>query len=179
MKRGFFSLIVVFVLPLVLINCAQKNEENKSEAAATPLTTACLTSNCNNTAYGQYPGFFPYPTQYQNPYMSGYNPYSYQTNTQANFCGCGTNAQPLYNNEIGMGCVYNNVIAPVATLMGYWSLPAANTQWVNVPQNSNMVGGGCSSQIGQSCFTNQPNSCGSGYICQSSPNSVLGVCLQN
>lgn len=126
--------------------------------------------------YSQY-GFAPYPYTNYN-YNYGAN-YSYMP-----LCDCPANYRPVYNGIIGMGCVSLQYFNPIAVGAYYYSLTPNNYQWVNFTQTSNTVTTignqvNCFQQVAISCFTDQANNCGTGYICRSTAGgSRLGICTR-
>ncbi|MBX2987490.1 MAG: hypothetical protein KF802_06305 [Bdellovibrionaceae bacterium] len=190
MKR-FFQLLAVFALPALLAACPGKNNDNE-DSAATPLNTQCLygqVTGCTPGMYGQFPGFYPYPvpySQYQGGYYNYWYSYSsyygYPNSGSMGFCDCGPNGYPVYNNNLGLGCVQRQMIAPIATVSGYWSLPAVNNTWSSIPQVSNIPNNGvgaCQNNFLQACFLSAPNSCAAGYVCApTSGGSALGICTR-
>lgn len=136
-------------------------------------------TTCSNQIYNDYAqyGFAIYP--YNNGFMNYGNGYSYMP-----LCDCPVNYRPVYNGTIGMGCVAIQYFNPVAVGAYYWSLTPNNYQWVNWTQVSNtttVVGNqsNCYQQVAISCFTDQANTCGSGYVCRATAGgSRLGICVQ-
>ncbi|MBX3039523.1 MAG: hypothetical protein KF789_02295 [Bdellovibrionaceae bacterium] len=187
MKR-IFQMIAVFALPAFLAACPDKNrDDNQNSTAATPLTTSCLSGQtaCTPSLYGQFPGFFPYPVNY-NQY-GGYMNYwqysygGYYNQFAARFCDCGPNAMPVYNNQMGLGCIRNQALAPIAGLAGVWSLSAVNSHWTSLPQHSNLTTQNqmsCLNGVTQACFLGRGNAdCASGQVCRSvAHGSALGIC---
>lgn len=150
---------------------------------ANPLNTAVNSGACNNQLYNNYNqyGFIPYPNSRlinnYNVYNNGYMP----------LCNCPANYRPVYNGTMGMGCVAIQYFQPVSIGVYYWYLTPNNYQWVNWTQvsniettttiNSNYTN--CYQQVPQSCFVDQPNSCGMGFICRPTlSGSRIGICGQ-
>ncbi len=201
----YLSLVI---LTLFIAAC-QPNE--KSKTATTPLDTSCLNGQtiCDTQVYSQNYGFTNYPVDYQkyggyNQYYNNYispsyqyynNYYSYNYSTYANtwnsyytnynygaFCDCPYGSSPVYNGQLGLGCVNNNVITPYLSFTAYFALVANNNSLVNlnqVPAVGSSTVGSCQSQLIQSCSVDIGNSCGAGLHCQpTSGGSRLGICVR-
>lgn len=174
MKR-LLGLAIVFALPAVMIACGKSSDDS---TASTPL-------NFNNGVYQQY-GFYPYPTTgygYQNPYQQAYMPYSsYYGYQQQNTCGCtsyGSGFLPAFIPGGTMGCVSPQVYQPVYGMLGIFQVGAANNQWTNIPQVSNLPAGGQCGQAAQACFpSNTANGgCPTGYRCATATGAPVGLCI--
>lgn len=184
MKRIAFALL--FVVPAIMVACGQSN--NNDTTASTPLTTQCLQnpSLCQNSQYGygyyQQYGFYQYPQTNYYYYQS--TSYNYQVNSCAcsNYYGYGFIA--VYSNYGGAGCASpyaQQTYAPYAGMLGWYSLGASNTQWVNIGQVSNIPNASSNScnQTAQACYPQLGNNggCGSGYAC-SANGSPIGLCVK-
>lgn len=186
MKR-VFQILMIFALPAFLAACPDKDRSNDKDAT-TPLTTDCLNgqTNCYSEMYQHFPGFFPYPGNYgtYGGYLNYWATYYGYQSSHLQFCACGPNAFPVYHNQLGLGCVQNQALAPIAGFTGYWNLPSVNNHWTSLPQNSNLNPGNsfsaCKNSVIQACFLNQPNTCVGGQVCRPvANNSALGVCAWN
>lgn len=190
MKRFLIFAALAFALEAWVVSCGSKN----NDTTATTPTTNCLYANspgCNGTMYNQYP-FTPYPGNYggygyggggyyggyyQPPYYGNGYPYS-----NTGFCQCPGGYSPVYNNSAGLGCVQQQYLAPVAGLVGYWTLQGSNTQWVNIPQVSNIPSNqtsnvSCMNGVAQACVLNQAANCPSGQTCHAVSNTA-GICVR-
>ncbi|MCK6597571.1 MAG: hypothetical protein L6Q37_04340 [Bdellovibrionaceae bacterium] len=173
------------VLLVLIVNLLISCNNNSSNTAAPPVpSNQCLTGTvynnggCSNQVYANYNqyGFMPYPygnTLYNNGYYG---------NSYVPYCNCPSGYRPVYNGSIGMGCVASPYFSPIAIGANYWSVTPNNYQivnWNQVSSNGNTVGGytNCYQNLAQSCFIDQINSCGSGYICRATAvGSRLGIC---
>ncbi|UYL08791.1 hypothetical protein B9G69_017245 [Bdellovibrio sp. SKB1291214] len=182
MKRLF-----VFLMTLVVVACGDGGGGGGTDTATTPVQgdARCITSStlCNNTVYGNYPGWQPYTFPY------GGTNYNYQTYFQQyGACGCPVGFAPAYNSVMGMGCyriqagfnwnllysfTYNTYNA---NAYGYAPQSGYNFQQVSAMPNGN--GANCTGRIATSCLIDQANSCGTtGATCQSIGSGNLGVCV--
>lgn len=178
------SWILLVLMPLLFVACADKNGGSDATIATVPPPATCMDGStlCNANQYGAYPGFSAYP----------YNPYYYNMNYAwggyangyvGNFCNCPVGTRPVYNGQYGLGCVANTTFQAYAGGAVYWGYGANNNQWVNIPQISNSQGypqgsNGCFQNVAQSCFVDQMNSCGAGLVCQTTGGgSRLGICV--
>lgn len=208
--RSILTATTAILLALTMTACPGKNSDESQGAqdvATTPLMdNACLTGqqNCNMNGYQTYQpyGFRPYPI---NPYSYGgyanywtnHSGFNTQLYNYTMFCDCPAGTQPVYNNQFGLGCLSRAAISSFSGSVGYYTLPSANGQWMNIPQVSGRAGpvgrieviaamrgrqrmmpaGNCHSQVAQSCLINQPQSCMGGQICRpTGQNSGMGVC---
>lgn len=190
--RRFFQLIAIFALPAFLAACPDGKSRSSSsgkKTATTPLNTSCLSgqSQCYPQLYQQFPGFYPYPVNYQhyggyfNYWQSSYG--GYYSQAAARFCNCGPNAVPVYNNQLGLGCIRRQVLAPLAGVVGMWSLPAVNTHWTNLPQYSNIdvsLQTSCQNGVTQACFLHKGDEeCDTDQKCRPvASGSALGICTR-
>lgn len=189
MKR--IALALLTLIPAIMIACGKSNNNDNSATATTALTTACLQSPyaCQNSPYsftnGTYQqwGFVPYPSY--SSYMYQYSA-AYNYPTQISSCDCasayGYGTIAVYSNMGGAGCVSQQVYQPVAGILGIYSLGAANGQWVNITQVSNIPTTQTNScnQTVQACFPAQANGgCASGYRCATATGAPVGLCVRN
>lgn len=175
MKR-FLTSAMIFVIPALMIACAKSSED---KSASTPL---------NNAIYNQYQqfGFSAYPTAgygtgygaYNGSYYSGYGYNAYNPYTSGGSCSCGSASIPVYNASFGMGCLQQQQVSQVYTMIG-WVFPTmgANGQVTSLPQYSN-IPSTSSCQAAQSCMLNGTGTpCAAGYTCRAAQGSNMGVCL--
>lgn len=169
MKRWILTCLVA---PLFFAAC----DPGKSDPApAAAPSAACMngTTYCDSSLYGFNRGFSAYP---QNPYD---NP------NAGNFCSCPTGQRPVYNGQYGLGCISNSSFQAYAANAVYWTWAAGNNQWVNQPQISNTQGyfgnsSSCYKDVAQTCFVDQPNSCGTGLACIATAGaSRVGICASS
>lgn len=163
------------------------NNGGKVAAAPAAMDNNCIAgaNPCNNNIYNNYQnyGFMPYPN-YSNPYYySYYGAYGYYGNN--GFCECPAGYRPVYSAYNGLGCVKNDNFNAYSNYAVYWWLQPNNSQWVNIPQVTNLQptttqGYNCYQNVAQTCFVNTANSCGYNATClPSAPGSVIGVCTLN
>lgn len=182
--------LVYIIFAFWLAACGSDGGDGGGGKVATaPLGLKCINgqANCDTTQYNQYYqyGWRPYPG-----FQYGYD-YSIQFN-QNGFCNCPVGFGPVYNSTYGLGCIDQGLLEPFANSFFYFSFtigsfvgggyvggytaPEYPTNW---PQYSN-VGGNtintCSRTLTQSCFVNQPNSCGAGATCRQVNYGPLGIC---
>lgn len=179
------KLLAISALVLMgFVACNNKSDGGNSTVVAAPPAPSnqCVSYNngvCSNQVYNNYSnyGFSAYP-------YTNWNPYSYNNYSYIPLCDCPVNYRPVYNGSIGMGCVAIQYFNPIAVGVYYWSLTPNNYQWVNISQVSNISNSygsqtNCYQNVAQACYTDQANSCGTGYICRpTAGGSRLGICAQ-
>lgn len=210
--RFILSTLGISLVIFMVVACGTR-KQGYDQYASQPTSLACLNGvgNCDNSSYNQYSqyGFQAYPGNptiagnqnglpnqgyspngalvgsqngYPNPHMVTNNMSLY-----GNFCSCPSGTRPVYNGQIGLGCVSMLVIQNFITDVYYYGAGTnATSTWgsVNWNQISNMNGGsgvnGCYSNLAWACFVGNPNPCFQGQFCQSvHPNSRLGICRKS
>ena len=203
---------VLTIVALALTACAPKKNKIAStplSAACLSGQVYCDSSVYNNNyGYQAYPvNFYQYGgynnyyynywwPNYQNYYGSYYNNYSYGYNNYNNyynnynssqyygyFCDCPVGSRPVYNAQMGMGCVQDQVFGAVAPYASYFYLQANSNNLVNITQvpsvGGSVTGGTCQNNIAQSCAVDLANTCGAGMRCQvTSGSSRIGICVR-
>jgi hypothetical protein len=194
MKKKFYFLALISLFFMVSVGC------NKKKSTDNATSTQCLQDpyygGCNNTEYNKYQayGYQAYP--YEGYSNSTNSIYRYQTEyyyglnyglSGSSLCGCPNGTRPVYNGNMGTGCVNQNLV-PQYSRTYYWSWSAGNPQnnhYVNWGQMSNIsgqfsnTGSGCYSNVAWSCLVNRGNQCPSGSTCRATAqNSPIGVCIQ-
>lgn len=187
--------LMFFMLSLLILSACQSDSGGGSNGttnnATTPLNMDCINGStyCNNNQYYQYNGFMPYPGLYNYAYNYVNHFYNY------GFCNCPSGYSPVYNGSLGLGCVMNGYMNNIGGMVVTWNwsfgpfsgqssvyAPAAPPAYNNYPQTSNINQQfntyTCTRTLSQSCFTNQPGSCGPGSTCrQTTIGSNLGICV--
>lgn len=194
MLKSLIQVLIVAVTAATLAGCNKSKSDNN--ATSTDCFNNPYNASCNNTAYNNYGayGYQAYPygqmgysSDPNSIYRYQYTNY-YQNNwgTGSSLCACPTGSRPVYNGNIGMGCLNNGAI-PNYSRTYYWSWSAGNTNnnhYVNWNQVSNINNGhssnnGCYNNVAWSCFVGQSNQCPSGTTCKATAqNSPMGVCVQ-
>ncbi len=195
MKKLFTALLMT----MFLAACGSDNSSNGSgTVATTPLQLSCINGQtyCDNSGYYGNPGFMPYP---------GMHRYAYDYSdafVNQGLCNCPSSYIPTYNDSYGLGCVRSASVQVYSATVSNWSyaygfgfgfyIGYSNTSYYtpapqissNYVQQSNIVNNiyhqaRCQSEITQSCFVDQPNSCGQRSQCRPvSSKSRLGICVK-
>ncbi len=185
MKMMTIALAMISLLGLGCAKGGDSNQQTQQPVVTTGTTDYCVMypQNCNQNYNNNN-----YNSNYNSNYY--YSSYGFQPNNYNNIydslCNCPAGTMPTYNSYSGMGCVNSNFSNNTGySAYAYISIGsrANNSQWMNIPQVSNYVGYGnqsCYNGAVQSCATDQPSSCASGYTCRASnASSRLGLCVSN
>lgn len=193
-KQSWFIIAGAACLPFIMLACGSSKSSETPQYASTPTSMACLygAATCDSTQYSLYYGFQTYPG-FQTIYVdqelanrySTTNSSAYYSQNVTNFCNCPAGTRPVFNGQIGMGCVNTQMIATFSSRAYFWGQTTASQgssyNYVNWNQVSNMNGSGlangCYTDLAWACFIDVPNSCFQGYTCQAAiSNSRLGIC---